>query len=272
MTCSQFSIDQMYRRLLRQKEMNVPSLSRLVPPLITVLPLAILCNGCHPSANRGWDTRVHQWGTMYEVMAEGKSQARVRLADVVKEPHAYGVGALDQLSGEITIVDSDVWIGEADGDECATTLSSGGRTSASLLAVSYVPEWREVKVEKEMTMPEVEAFVGNSAGPDGLPEGKAFPFMIDGQLDAKAHVINGSCPNAPGGVRAGAEPCRYSEQGRSGRIVGFFAENAAGILTHHDHLTHMHVVFDSEPQFAGHVDELTVHPGATLFLPAVARN
>ena len=51
-----------------------------------------------------WDGTIQQWGAMRDVLALGKTQARVKLADVVKEPHAYGVGAVAGLMGEVTIL------------------------------------------------------------------------------------------------------------------------------------------------------------------------
>jgi acetolactate decarboxylase len=204
---------------------------------------------------------------MRQALAEGQTQARVRLVEAVDRPHAYGVGALEQLAGEVTIVDGRAWIAKSDGTACDTAISDDDHTSATLLAVAYVPAWLRVDIAEEVKSSDLGAFIRSAAAKHQIPVDKPFPFMITGRLDVDAHVVSGNCPHAGSGGQALEAPYRLSEDNRHGRVVGFFAENAAGSLTHHGECSHMHVLYDREPLFTGHIDRLTIHAGSTLYVP-----
>ena len=228
--------------------------------------LAIITLGCQ-NARQDWDGRVHQWGTMREVLAQGKSQGRIRLIDAVGKPHAFGIGALEKLSGEITIVNGDVWLAQSEGSTIRVNQSNKSRGYATLLTIAYVPNWRATPMNRELASDEIESFVLTVATERGLPVDKPFPFLITGPVDVDAHVIHGSCPHfvQDPGVSVPALRCNATK--REGTVVGFFAEKGGGSLTHHGERTHMHVVFDPSVNCAGHIDRLRVHPEATLFVP-----
>ncbi len=58
---------------------------------------------------------------MREVMRDGHTEPRIRLAEVVARPNAHAVGALSGLSGEVTIVDGDVWVARVAGNGIQVT-------------------------------------------------------------------------------------------------------------------------------------------------------
>lgn len=51
-----------------------------------------------------------QYGVMYEVIGLQKHSGRVPVRQLVERPHFYGVGALEGLTGEITINDGKVTV------------------------------------------------------------------------------------------------------------------------------------------------------------------
>ena len=55
-----------------------------------------------------------------------------------------------------------------------------------------------------------------------------------------------------------------------GVLIGFYAENAAGQLTHHGQRSHVHAIVTTSAggKAGGHVDGTGVREGASLFLPA----
>jgi alpha-acetolactate decarboxylase len=224
-----------------------------------------LTTGCHRDSNR-WTGDIRQWGSMHEVLGQGKTEGRVQLADAASKPHSYGVGALEKLAGEVTIIDGVIYRAQTQGDAIRVAQSTDDRNSAALLAVAYVPQWRGEPIDRDITNDEVEDFIKHAAESRGLATDEPFPFRIDGPIDASVHVINGACPNAPAASATSAQPLHCSEDAY-GTIVGFFAENGAGTLTHHGSRTHMHVVFDANRNCSGHVDQLTIHAGAILKLP-----
>jgi len=75
-------------------------------------------------------------------------------------------------------------------------------------------------------------------------------------------VVAGACPIAdPDG------PPPWHLRGAEGvvEVIGFYVEGAAGRLTHHTGSSHLHAIFH---EHSGHLDELDLKPGATLWTPA----
>jgi len=197
---------------------------------------------------------------MREVLALGKAQARVTLTNVVENPHAYGVGAVAGLMGEVTILNGKAYVAQLEGEFVTSTIQP--RYEATLLAAAYVPMWRTIDIENTLDNDQLMAFIQNQALQYEIDADKPFPFLIEGEISVDAHIINGSCPRA-----GGEEPIRFTCKSRPGTIIGIFAENAAGTLTHHGEVAHMHVVFEKQPAQSGHVDDIITHRGAVLKIP-----
>jgi len=197
---------------------------------------------------------------MREVLALGKTQARVALSNVIEKPHAYGVGAVAGLMGEVTILNGKAFVAQLEGEFVTSTILPD--REATLLAAAYVPAWRSLPIESTLDSDQLMAFVKSQAQQNNIQTDEPFPFLIEGNLSVSAHIINGSCPRA-----GGEEPIRFECNDRSGTIVGIYAENAAGTLTHHGDVSHMHVVFENVPAQSGHVDDVVVSWGAVLKIP-----
>jgi alpha-acetolactate decarboxylase len=102
----------------------------------------------------------------------------------------------------------------------------------------------------------------------GIDTALAFPFMITGVLKAVDwHVIDW-----PDGDTVHTHE-KHKSSGLSGTmeeaevtIVGFYSSKHHAIFTHHTTNMHMHVI-NKDHTIAGHVDNLTLGPGAMLRLP-----
>ncbi len=234
--------------------------------------LVLLCAGC-ASSPVGWDGRVRQWGTLREALHHGQTQGRVRLAEVVTKPHAYGLGALEDLAGEVMILDGAAWVStvdEADGQR--TSRAAGGDLRATILAVAYVRKWNDLPVLKDVPAAEFDDYVAAMGEKAGLNTKDTFPFVVQGPMGGvHVHIINGECPMVGSGQsRAGAsaEPYRAARDAAYGTLVGFYAEGQAGVLTHHDSRTHVHAMLAGEKPLMGHVDAVALKAGAVLRMPA----
>ncbi len=215
---------------------------------------------------------VEQVGAMREVMRDGHTEPRIRLADVLARPNAHAVGALPGLSGEITIVDGDVWVARFAGNGIQVTgpaLAEGDE--ATLLTVSHVAQWAPVTIGAALEGAQLEAFIAHAARERGLDVSRPFPFVIEGDAtEVDLHVVNGYCPDARDPATIGAQPWRWSLD-RSTRVllVGFYAPNAAGVMTHHGTAMHVHaIVRQGSDTISGHVDRFAVGPGMILRVPA----
>jgi hypothetical protein len=225
--------------------------------------------GCiHPAG------RIERYGGMREVLREGKAQRRIALLDAVARPHAYGVGALEDLGGEITIADGEVWIGRVQAGELRVSgphPASGD--GAALLILANVDHWTQSTVPVAAADEELESALERVARRHGVDTNRPFPFEIEGRLTALSmHAVNGACPMSdnprPDGHGA---PWRFTlDAPVHGRIVGFFARDSAGEITHHGTLIHAHALLDVDgTRLTGHVERLAIAPGAVVRVPAV---
>lgn len=238
--------------------------SRLSSARVTPLPLAVLAALLAACATATWDGSVASWGTMREVMRDGRTEGRVEL-DAALRPASVGLGALEGLSGEIAVLGGEVWVARvADGRlECARGVRSGER--ATLLALSEVSDWEEVRVERDLAPDELVELLASleTRSRAGAP----WPFVVEGELlGVEAHVLNGACPFA-GEVEPGHEPLRRSLDRAAGKLVGFHAPGSAGVLVHHGQAIHAHVLLESPDVYVGHVDRAGVGAGARVLVP-----
>jgi alpha-acetolactate decarboxylase len=216
---------------------------------------------------------VTQFSEMREVMRKGQTESRISMADAVDRPHAFGVGALEGLDGEITIVDGDVWVSRTIENKLQVTGPDlVEEDQATLLTLAQVSQWEIVTIEKAMEGSSVESLIERTAAAQGIDTAVPFPFMIEGQLNGvDLHVINGYCPIATDPATQEAKPWEWSSpQPIDAVIVGFFAPDAGGVMTHHGTSIHAHAVLMKEGRtITGHIDQISVTPAMTLRLPKV---
>lgn len=233
--------------------------------LLTAAPsYLILLAGC---ASHGWDGRVETWGEMRRVMREGQTEAHVQLSEVVERAHAYGVGAVEGLNGEIVIEDGRCWVARARGHSLVVE-SDATTAHATLLIVAHVPEWTTVSIDRALPPELLDRFVCDAAERAGLETTQPFPFVIEGEFrDVAAHVMNGHCPTDRSTPTAAAAPLRIDEKSIRGKLLGFYARNSAGLLTHHGTQSHIHLLVVTPHPLAGHVETVSIASGANLRLP-----
>lgn len=241
--------------------------------LTLTMGCALVLGGTWGCAQR--TVKVRQYGEMHKVLSGGAAAAKanVTLSEAMKAPHAYGVGALPGLEGEITVFDGQAYIARShaggvriDGPATRPT------DSASMLTVAHVDKWNVFKTDKALDQQALENFIAACARMDGLDMNKPFPFVLAGQVtDLQTHVIHGACPMRPGvKLAAHEQPWRYeSDRPMEAKIVGFYAADAVGRLTHPGTSIHAHALFDYHGVTAtAHVERVAVGPGTTLMLPA----
>jgi acetolactate decarboxylase len=210
---------------------------------------------------------VEQHGEMRDALRMGNTQSRISLREVIARPHAFAVGALTDLEGEITIVDGEIIVAKTSDGKTATSSLGGQNESATLLTLSYVDEW-----VKDVLPPHVdfEKAIELVASKNGIDTNKPFPFYILATTKAfEMHVINGFCPVASPDLPEEDQPWRLHGGKSTMRIVGFFAKDQEGTMTHHGSNVHIHGVDSSGSTMrSGHLDFVEVAAGSTIFLPA----
>lgn len=212
---------------------------------------------------------VRHFGALREIMHEGRTGPSVQLRDVVPGPHAYGLGALSGLRGEVTVLDDVVWLAYPRPDGAADVRRDAGvDEAATLFVVASVARWRGVVLTEDVPPDDLDAAISKIAGEAGVDTTRPFPVRVVGPLaDLRWHVVDGS-KLAPGSSHA--DHARTAVSGTlaavDGELVGFHSTQHQGVFTHRGASTHFHVVV-AATNITGHVDGVGLRRGATVYLP-----
>ena len=227
------------------------------------------------TTQRAPSTEFARYGGMHEAIGQGKHHGRVSLAEVVDRPRFYGIGAIERLQGEITILDSEAVVTGVARDGRPVPRSPAD-LQATLLAGQSVPVWTSVTLEEAVGHDGLDATIAAATELAGLDPAAPIVFVVEGALtDVRLHVINGACP-----VHARMKDLTLSEAERpfeleaetlAGTVVGVYASGSVGELTHPATSTHAHLIYEDDrtgQRVTGHLERIGLSPGAILKLPA----
>ena len=242
------------------------------------IALALTCSALAATSFAADDPKAEdlvQYGSIHETIGRKDHKGRVDLSELLKRPHFYGIGALAGLEGEITILDS---------VPVVTTVSAKGKPEAipegeaTLLVGQSAAAWKEVEITENIPHDRVDAAIRKLAAQNGIDTSRPFVFTIEGQCsDVRLHVINGACP-----MRArmkketipdGQEPFEFETESVKGIVVGVYAADSVGKLTHPATSQHSHLVYTDAAtgqRVTGHLEQYGVARGATLKLPKIS--
>jgi len=210
---------------------------------------------------------VGHFGVLSDMMHEGKIGATIDLDTLAQRAHLYALGAVENLKGEIIVLDDEPFISFVESD--SLKIRNGYDAKAVLLVVTHVDHWREVSIPDTIHDPEdFEAFLRESAIINGIDANEAFPFLVKGTLDSgEWHVIDwkeGDTDFSPAKHRSSG--LRGTIESRPSEILGFHSTKHHGVFTHGTSNMHLHVLTDDH-SIAAHLDAFRLGE-ATLLLPA----
>lgn len=235
-------------------------------------------DGIAEEARVPWDGKLVQYGSMHETIGQQQHEGRVSLREVAQGAQFYGVGALEGLQGEITFLGGVPTATRFDVENGLMAIdTTTDDLKATLLVGAYVPYWTELVVERTVQPEAFDEYIAKAAEASGIDTTKPFVFAIDGIfMDIRLHVINGACPLHARLKKAEISkekiPYELEQPEIFGTIVGVYASDAVGKLTHPDTATHNHLLFfdiDSGDPVTGHVEKVGISAASVLYLPAV---
>jgi hypothetical protein len=201
---------------------------------------------------------------MREVLREGSTEGRVDL-QIAAAPGSIAVGALAGLAGEVTVLDGRVLVAIPAGTDGVEVRDAVPGERAALLFLARVERWEEVPLPDCASYEALEDAIRSALAACGHDPAVAVPVRVRGVAEEySAHVVAGACPIAQ---PDGPPPRRLRATDTPIVLAGFYADAAAGRLTHHDRSSHFHLV---APGAMGHLDAIRLRQ-AVLFLPAALR-
>lgn len=210
------------------------------------------------------NSEVTVTGRMRDVMWQGKLAASIRL-DTLDIEHAYGLGPVAYLKGEILLLDGIAYRSTVLDDK-TMQVENNFKGGAPFFGYAKITDWESQKLPSGInTLTQLESHLDKLA-PE-LPEPFFFRLKCTVQ-SAVIHVVNlpeGSIVRSPDEAHQGLT--KYPVEDKEVEILGFYSTRHKAILTHHDTNMHLHLI-TADRQQMGHVDSLLIKAGsAELLLP-----
>jgi alpha-acetolactate decarboxylase len=183
----------------------------------------------------------------------GDLSAKFNLDDIKDRQNIYGIGAVNNLKGEITVIDSKPYVSYVLGDR--VVVDSTFNHQAALFFFSDVSQWATDMPESPFDPAKLQKILSQKNGLQSAP----LTFLIEGKVQSlKWHVIDwqeGDTLHTP--ERHRASGLHGDLQDQQVTLMGFYSENHKGILTHHNSSLHIHFI-NREKTLAGHVDDFLI--------------
>jgi len=236
-----------------------------------VLPLMEQLEAERAAPSRAAEDTAGFWvrhvGDRRALLHRGDLSARIALDSLAGVTGLYAVGPVEGLQGEVTIYDGEPSISTVENGRVRVDSSFEHR--AAFLVYASATEWTAVPIERPIRgLDEAEAFVRAAAEDAGLDLEAPFPFRIEGRADTLTYHVIFKTDDAPHDRAAHHKAKQmFSATDRAVEIVGFWADAAGeGVYTHPGRRTHLHARL-ADGSASGHVDDLALPAGATLYLP-----
>jgi acetolactate decarboxylase len=215
------------------------------------------------------------YGALKNLMHKGDLSSTASLEEFENVKNLYALGAVEELKGEIIILDSRLSVSSV---KKVTNESSKGvirslvvdhsfNYNACLLVYATVERWATFPISNKIkTYEELEVYVEQIALEHGINTEEPFPFMIEGiTASFDWHVIDW-----PDGDKEHSHE-KHIHSGLYGTIentevkmLGFYSKAHHTVFTHHTTNMHIHV---NSIQATGHVDNMILGVDMVLKLP-----
>jgi len=226
--------------------------------------IVLVCIRCSPS--KGTEERegssVMIAGEMRRVMQMGDLSASIDLDSIQNKDYLYGIGPMDSLKGEITVLDGKAYSSSLTDGE--VTVREGFQIKAPFFVYANVSSWDEFFLPDSIkNETDLDHFITAISQQRRAP----FAFKLITQIDTtNIHVValpTGTVINSPADTHIGQMDLTLTNL--PVEIVGFFSTSHKGVFTHHDSNIHMHLI-TADRRSMGHVDVLRFKGSTTLYI------
>lgn len=198
-------------------------------------------------------------GALKRTMWDGQRSGLIAM-DSLSAPGTYGMGPLEHMRGEITLVDGRSHVARVAGDSLAVSVDPTAK--APFFVHARVSRWEEVVLPAEVQNAEqLDAFLEKRSGDEPIF------FRLNGRYEEMdLHAWDLPADSAFTGPVEGARYKRhFSFKEAQGEVVGVFSRHHRTVFTHHDSFIHLHFL-SSDGRVMGHVDTLGFTPMEVILM------
>jgi acetolactate decarboxylase len=217
---------------------------------LSLLSVTLLCNSIL--------SQIQVVGAMKNVMWKGQLQGIIDLDTIKNQKHLYGMGPIEDLSGEILILDGHFYQSHVLSDT-SMTVNESSKVKAPFFAYQSIENWEELNLpDSIIDLKSLENFLFNSQDSlfkSGLSQ--PFFFKISAIIEeANIHIVNhpkGKKVKSPEDAHQGQK--NYILKSEKIELLGFFSTEHQTIFTHHDTFLHLHLITDDKMKM-GHLESI----------------
>ena len=218
------------------------------------------------SIEKSIPSHVRSTGAMHKMMMSGDNSGKLDIS-AIKSRNLYGVGPLEGLKGEITILDGKPYIG---------TVSSSGKPvvqkkwteSAVFFVHAESRNWKTMKVDGGIgSKKELDKFIADALKLYSIDKEEKAIFKVRAKARSLAyHIMNLKSEARISHQSHRSAKVMYELEGSNIEIVGFWApKKMMGVYSHMGDRTHLHFVSKDE-KHSGHIDSLSLEPGSEILI------
>jgi acetolactate decarboxylase len=206
-------------------------------------------------------SKIQVAGAMSNIMQKGNLSAYADL-DTMQKDGLYALGPVENLKGEIIVLDGKVYVTSKSGDSLVNRDKS---PKAAMLVYSYVSEWQ--KLEKKVAvsgLEELQKFIELTAKDAGVDVNQPFVFKLEVRAkELKYHIIDWE--EGQEHTMDNHKQFAYvkMEQGQEFVLLGFYSNKHHSVFTHHSTNIHVHVL-NKKTGEVGHLDAIDVEGNVTV--------
>jgi len=223
------------------------------------------------SCNTTEDIRVEHKGALRDIMHKGDLSAKANLKEFENINGLYGLGAVENLKGEILILDGVPYISSCEIKDSVkiNSIENTFDAKAALFVYTQIDNWIDIKIPFDvLTYQQLEIFISSEAKHQGIDVEMPFTFLLEGNFDSfDWHVIDwkeGDMEHShEKHIQAGLHGTKHNTKGT---VLGFYSNKHHAIYTHHTTNMHLHIKTDDN-ELVGHVDDLMLGNRTILKLP-----
>ena len=236
--------------LIQNRDLHVKKIAKRC-----IVPLLILIGSTYADTNT---TTVKSYGNFKKMVSTAKTQGVVDLQQAISPANEYAVGALRHGLGEITVIDSMVWLDYGKDGFGNAFNKIPKQEQAVILATAQVEKWQSIKIDDGLSKEALYENILEEAEDNGVDINKPFPFLLEGRFDTLLlHVINGKNTMAGdhGEKKHFFNQIKEEHRHQIAVVVGFYSSDIQGVYTHPGKSWHLHAVLN-ERNAGAHVDDI----------------
>ncbi|OGS97336.1 MAG: hypothetical protein A3K04_04070 [Gallionellales bacterium RBG_16_56_9] len=221
---------------------------------------------------------IEYTGAQKDIFTKGKAERVMSLKSLPERPGLYGVGPVEGLDGEITILDGKPYVSKV--RQSGKVVEQSHNHGAFFLVWTEQAQWRDIPIPETVKgYVDLQNFVKAQAGNAGIDTTKPFPFRLSGiPTEIKWHInvdrTEGKAITNELFVKS-KEP--YVTNNEPVDIIGFYSEHHPGVFIANyapaikrdsglKNAIHIHFVSRAD-KMTGHIDNITLGSGMVLYLP-----